>query len=137
MLRYKQLPHTTFTDTMFAGSVSKQGKKAAQVFATSFGWARAHPLRRKGEPYPSYSTVMASHQLWSVMTPKNSIPMTLDGSCMRLTATSVQPKPYSPWQQATEGCIQELKRGVSHQMLSTGSPKALWDHCLVLQALTA
>ncbi len=66
MLCYKQLPHTTFTDTRFAGSVSKQGNKAAEVFATSFGWAQAHPLRRKGEAheaYPSCSTVMASHQL--------------------------------------------------------------------------
>jgi len=44
-------------------------------------------------------------------------------------------EPYLPWQQATEGCIWELKRGVSCQMLSTGFPKALWDHCLVLQAL--
>jgi hypothetical protein len=36
MLRYKRLPHTTFTDTMFAVSVSRQGNKAAQVFAMSF-----------------------------------------------------------------------------------------------------
>ena len=39
-----------------------------------------------------------------------------------------------PWQQAAEGCIRELKRGVSRQMLPTGLSKALLDHCLVLQA---
>ncbi len=59
--------------------------------------------------------------------------MTLDASCMRPTATSVQPSPICPGNKL-RGCIQELKRGVSRQMLSTGSPKALWDHCLVLQA---
>jgi hypothetical protein len=44
-------------------------------------------------------------------------------------------KPYSPWQQAAEGCIREVKRGSSRKMISTGSPKPLWDHCLELEAL--
>jgi hypothetical protein len=44
-------------------------------------------------------------------------------------------KPYSPWQQATEGCIRELKRGVSRKMMKTGSPKVLWDHCIELETL--
>jgi hypothetical protein len=37
--------------------------------------------------------------------------------------------------QAAEVCIRELKRGVCRQLLRTGSPKVLWDHCLELQAL--
>ena len=46
-----------------------------------------------------------------------------------------QTEPYSPWQQATEGCICELKRGVSHKMIKNGSPRVLWDHCIELEAL--
>jgi hypothetical protein len=46
-----------------------------------------------------------------------------------------QTKPYSPWQQASEGCIRKLKQGVSRKMMKTGSPKALWDHCIELEAL--
>jgi hypothetical protein len=46
-----------------------------------------------------------------------------------------QTKPYSPWQQATEGCIRELKRGVTRKMIKTGSPRTLWDHCIELEAL--
>ncbi len=42
-------------------------------------------------------------------------------------------EPYSPWQQAAEGCIRELKRGSSRKMIKTGSPKCLWDHCLELE----
>jgi hypothetical protein len=41
---------------------------------------------------------------------------------------------YSPWQQAAEGCIHELKRGVSHKMIKTGPPRVLWDHCIELEA---
>jgi hypothetical protein len=44
-------------------------------------------------------------------------------------------KPYSPWQQAAEGCIRKLKRGSSHNMLRMGLPKPLWDHSLELEAL--
>jgi len=44
-------------------------------------------------------------------------------------------EPYSPWQQAAEGCIHKIKWGSSRKMISTGSPKPLWDHCLELEAL--
>jgi hypothetical protein len=46
-----------------------------------------------------------------------------------------QTEPYSPWQQAAEGCIRELKCGVPCKMIKTGSPRALWDHCIELEAL--
>jgi hypothetical protein len=46
-----------------------------------------------------------------------------------------QTEPYSPWQQAAEGCIRELKRGVSRKMIQTGSPRTLCDHCIELEAL--
>ncbi len=56
MLRYKRLPHTTFTDTMFASTPSCSGNNCAQVYATYFGWARAHPMTRKGEAHETLSS---------------------------------------------------------------------------------
>ena len=44
-------------------------------------------------------------------------------------------EPYSPWQQAAEGCIKQLKRASSHKLISSGAPKKLWDHCIELMAL--
>jgi hypothetical protein len=55
MLHYKRLPHTTFTDTLFAGMPSCSGNKCAQAYSTSFGWARAHPMTRKGEAHKTLS----------------------------------------------------------------------------------
>ncbi len=46
-----------------------------------------------------------------------------------------QTEPYSLWQQAAEGCICELKQGVSRKMIKTSSPRVLWDHCIELEAL--
>ncbi len=47
MLWYKRVLHTMFSNTLFAGSVSRQGNKMAQVYAASLDWARAHPMKRK------------------------------------------------------------------------------------------
>ncbi len=57
MLCYKQLPHTTITDTLFAGTgtPSCSRNKCAQAYSTSFGWARAHPMTRKGEAHKTLS----------------------------------------------------------------------------------
>ena len=67
-----RLPHTAFTDTMFAGTPSGSGNKCAQVYATSFGWARAHPMTRKGD----------AHETLSLLFHRDGVPptMVLDGS---------------------------------------------------------
>ena len=44
-LRYQRLPVNMFTDTMFSKTLSRQGNKAAQIFGTTDGFARAFPLK--------------------------------------------------------------------------------------------
>ncbi len=135
---YKQLPHTTFTDTLFAGTPSHSGNKCAQAYSTSFGWARAHSMTRKGE----------AHETLSLLFHRDGVPPTMlfDGSkeqckgdfkrkLCKADCHARQTEPHSPWQQATEGCICELKQGVSCKMFKTGSPWVLWDHCIELEAL--
>ena len=41
---------------------------------------------------------------------------------------------YSPWQNAAEGNIRELKKGAGWKMIKSGSPKKLWDDCFVLES---
>jgi hypothetical protein len=138
MLRYPRMPHPVFGNTMFAGTESKNGYKCCQVFATNFGWARSHPLTRKGE----------AHEALSLMFKHDGVPpeMILDSSKERAErAFKCKLKevnchlhviePYSPWQQAAKGCIHKLKQGVSHKMIKTGAPKCLWDHCIELEGL--
>ncbi len=57
MLRYKRVLHTMFSNTLFVGSISQQGNKMAQVYATSFGLARAHPMKRKEDAHETLSLV--------------------------------------------------------------------------------
>ena len=44
-------------------------------------------------------------------------------------------EPYSPWQNMAKGCVRDVKRASTQDMLWTGSPKRLWDHSLELCAL--
>lgn len=138
MLRYKRLPHTMFTDTMFASTASRQGNKMAQIYSTSFGWARAHPMKRKGEAHETLSLLFHRDGVPPTMVTDGSKEQTLGDFRRKLREADCHlrvTEPYSPWQQAAEGCIREIKRGSSRKMISTGSPKPLWDHCLELEAL--
>jgi hypothetical protein len=67
MLRYKRVLHTMFSNTLFARFVLQQGNKMAQVCATSFGWARAHPMKRKGD----------AHETLSLVFQRDGVPLTM------------------------------------------------------------
>ena len=45
-----------------------------------------------------------------------------------------QVEPYSPWANAAESAIRELKRGAGRKMARAGSPKRLWDDGLELES---
>jgi hypothetical protein len=127
MLRYPCMPHPVFGNTMFAGTESKNGNKSCQVFATDFGWARAHLLKQKGE----------AHGALLLIFKRDGVPpeIILDGSKEQVKGAFKRKlkevnchlrvtEPYSPWQQAAKGCIRELKQGVSRKMIKTGAPNA-------------
>ncbi len=126
-----------FSDTLLAGSVLQQGNKMAQVYATSFGWARAHPMKRKVDARETLSLVFQRDDVPLTMVTDDSKEQTKGEFRRKLKEADCHPRvtePYSPWQQAAEGCIRELKRGSSRKMIKTRSPKCLWGHCLELEA---
>ena len=45
-----------------------------------------------------------------------------------------QTEPYSPWQNAAELTIRELKKGAGRKAAGAQSPKKLWNHALELEA---
>jgi hypothetical protein len=54
-LRYRRLPVTCFTDTMFSKYKSRQGNKAAQVFCTANGWTIAFPMAKEKDAHEALS----------------------------------------------------------------------------------
>jgi hypothetical protein len=96
----------------------------AQAYATSFGWARAHPMKRKGDAHETLSLVFQRNGVPLTMVTNDSKEQTKREFRRKLKEAG-NPRvtePYSPWQQAAECCICELKRGYSRKMIKTGSP---------------
>jgi hypothetical protein len=50
-LRYRRLPVTMYTDTMYSTILSIQMNKAAQIFTTNFGFVRAFPMKKEKEAH--------------------------------------------------------------------------------------
>ena len=95
-------------------------------------------MTRKGEAHETPSLLFHREGVPPTMIFDGSKEQTSSGFRRKLREADChgrQTEPYSPWQQAAEGCIRELKRGTSRKMIKTGSPKPLWDHCLELEAL--
>ena len=104
----------------------------------SFGWCQAHPMKHKGEAHEMLSLLFHHDGVLPSMIADNSKETILGEFKRKLNEANChlkQTEPYSPWMQAAEGCIRELKRGVSRLMIRTGSPERLWDHCIKLHAM--
>ena len=137
-LRYRRLPHNVFTDTMQSSVTSwHRRNKYAQIFCTRFGWSRAYPMRLKSEAHEGL-LLMAQH---------DGVPIAIimDGSkeqtlgpfrkkCAKMGCHVRQTEPHSPWQNAAEGAIRELKKSAGCKAVAAGSLKQLWDHCIELMA---
>jgi hypothetical protein len=92
----------------------------------------------------------AAHETLSLLFHPDGVPptMVLDGSKEQTKGDFMrklreadchagQTEPYSPWQQAAEGCIRKLECGVSHKMIKTGSPRDYGTIALNLKRLSA
>ena len=126
-----------FTDTMEAAEPSwHRRNRYAQIFATRYCWVRVFPMQKKSD----------AHEGLSIMAARDGVPVTIIMDNAREQTMGVfrkkaremgchikQTEPYSPWQNAAEGAIRELKRGAGRKMSSSRAPHKLWDHCLELE----
>ena len=138
-LRYRRLPCDMYTDTLKAKMASWHRKnKYAQVFATHFGWCRAYPTQQKSDAHVAFSKLAQTVGVPAVLIMDGAREQTLGAfrkKVRQATCRVKQTEPYSPWQNAAERNIKELKRGSARKQARKGSPKKLWDHSLELEAL--
>jgi hypothetical protein len=91
-LRYRRLRCDMYTDGLDAKTVpSLRGNKHAQIYATRFGWFRAHPMKAKSETHETVSVLFARDGVPNVMVmdgAKEQTKGSLDGSAARRAVTS-------------------------------------------------
>jgi hypothetical protein len=139
MLRYRRIQHNMFTDTLQAKSESWMRKNNyAQVFRTKFGWTRVYPMRKKSDAHEGLSAMFQRDGVPPVIIMDGSKEQTLGDFRSKARQADCQIKqtePYSPFSNAAEGAIREVKRSAGRKMVVSRCPKKLWDHCLELEAL--
>jgi hypothetical protein len=71
-LRYRRLPVTMYTDTMYSTILSRQMNISAQIFCNDFGFVRSFPLKKEKE----------AHEALSLLFHRDAVPngMVMDGS---------------------------------------------------------
>jgi hypothetical protein len=79
-LRYRRLPVTMHTDTMYSTIILRQQNKAAQIFTTDFGFVRAFPMKLESE----------AHEALSLLFHRDGVPnvMFMDGAKAQLRGVS-------------------------------------------------
>ena len=132
-LRYRRLPLDIFTDTLITKVPSRRGNKYCQVFGASNGWKRCFPIKAKSE----------AHHALSLLFQRDGAPprMIMDGAkeeiegefkrkCREAQVHCRQIEPHSPWSDAAETIVKEVKNGTARQMFRSKAPKRLWDDCV-------
>ena len=138
-LRYRRLSATVFSDTLKAVRKSWfRVNRYAQVFCTNFGWTRAYPMRSKSDAHKGMTQMFQDVGVPHTIVVDNAKEQILGDFKSKASAHGARIKstePYSPWQQAAEGVIKEIKRSSLRKQVKMKSPYALWDHSIELEAL--
>ena len=126
-----------FTDTLEASTVSWfRQNRYAQVFTTRYGWTRVFPMKKKSDAHEGLSLLAQRDGVPYSIVMDDSKEQTMAEFRRKAREMSCRMKvtePYSPWQNAAEGAIRELKRGAGRKMARAKAPAKLWDHCLELE----
>jgi hypothetical protein len=98
-------------------------------------------MTRKGEAHETLSLLFYCDSVPPTMVLDGLKEQTKGGFKRKLREADChakQTEPYSPWQQAAEGCIHKLECGVSSKMIKTGSPPGHYETiALNLKCLSA
>jgi hypothetical protein len=137
MLRYRRLPMEIFSDTLISKIKSQRGNLYAQVYGARNGWTRAFPMKAKSDAHESLSLMFARDGVPPAMIVDGAKEQTLGEFRKKARQADChlkQLEPFTPWANAAEGTIREIKRGFGRKMVRSKAPKRLWDHCLELEA---
>ena len=136
-LRYRRLPVTLFTDTMYASVKSRRQNKCAQVFGSQEGWCRAYPMQKESEAHEALTLLHQREGVPNVMIMDNAqaqIKGKFRQKCRQVQTHCKQIEPHTPKSNAAENVINQLKTKVGLKMVKSKCPNRLWDDCLEREA---
>jgi hypothetical protein len=100
-LQYRLLPITMFTDTMYSTILSRQHRKASQVFCTEFGFVRSFPMKLESEAHEAISLLFQIYGVPNVMVVGGAKAQTEDEFRRKLRDASCHIKQTEPHTQSS------------------------------------
>ena len=138
-IRYNRLSDDVYTDTMKASVKSwMRCNVYAQVYVTRNGFSRIYPMQKKSQAHETLSIFGQREGVPPNIVMDNAKEQLLGEFATKMRQMQCLKRPieaYSPWQNAAEGEIRELKRGADRKMTKMNVPKKLWDYCIELESL--
>ena len=127
-----------YTDTMESKVVSWFRKnRYGQVYVTDFGWIGFYPMQQKSQAPDTLVELAHDKGVPTHFVMDNSLEQT-KGEFKRKArsfGTHIrQLETHSPWQNAAEDGIRELKKAGQRDMVRKHTPRMLWDHCYELKS---
>ena len=134
--RMRRLAVDLFTDTLEARIISNRGNRYAQVNAQRNTWCKAYPMAKKSDAHETIPLLFAQEGVPSTLVMDGAREQAMGEfrhKARQADCHVKQTKPYSPWHDAAEITIRELKKGAGRKMIKSNSPKKLCDDCLELE----
>jgi hypothetical protein len=126
MFRYKRLPNELFSDTLLSKMKSRLGSKYAQVYGARNGWTRAFGMKAKSNAHETLLLLFQCEGVPPVMIvdgAKEQILGEFKKKAHQADCHLKQLELYTPWANAAEGAIRELKCGYGCKMVRSKAPK--------------
>ena len=132
-LKFPNVKGRWFSDEMFAKEVSLNGDTGASIFTDGKGFDHVYPWKSKKQHPEGLMSLIHNVGIPQTMVSDGARELFLGKSreiCNEYRIKMEKTVPYSPWQNAAEASIRELKKGVVKIMRTTGAPRRLWSYAL-------
>ena len=91
-------------------------------------------MKKKSEAHDALSLLFQQEGVPNVMVMDGALEQVQGEFCHKCRQAAIyvkQTEPHTPWSNAAESAIHELKHGLGHEMVQSRAPRCLWDHfCL-------
>ena len=127
-LHYSHLAHPVFSDMIFSSKMSRRGNRCTQVYATDFGWPRAHSMVFKSKAQETLLLLFARNDVPPACICNNAKEIVQHKFCQKLKDAACclkQLEPHTPRSNVAKRNIKELKKGASCKLLRSRASKCL------------
>ena len=133
-LQFPSIKGEFYVDSLFSKVTALHGFTGGSIYTNGSGYDRFYPWTRKGEHPNTLTTLFNDVGIPQVLISDNA-KEELQGRareiCKKYHVHQKPTVPHSPWQNAAEASIRELKKNVRRTLRRTGAPLRLWAYCAI------